>query len=424
MRQLFILLLVWLAAPAAAQEPARPVLRMKLESQAAIPGQPIVLRIAVLAPTWLPEPPVFPSFEVPNVIVRLPEGASGPTSERVGGETWSGVARAYRLHPMTVGRFRIPPLPVTVTYADPETRKPITGRLLTEEITFEGKAPEGAEDLDPFIAAEALTLEQTIEGDPGKLAPGGAFTRTVTVRIKGTSPIFVPPLIPPFAAQGIVAYPKEPVVTETAARGFVSGERVETVTYVAEAGGTHSEPPIRLSWFNLAKKQVETAEAEGFEILSDGPPPAAPVVFDWRAALPWIFAAVLGVLVVSLAVVRLRPRIGAWHRRWHEAHLASEAYAFRQATAALRAREYGNALRAIALWSSRLAPASGVEEARLADALTSLGAALYGVSRRAPAKGQWAEAAAALGAARRARLAASAAHASGTLPPLNPGRIA
>ncbi len=418
-----LVLFLWLLglfAPAltAAQESARPVLRTELEKVSAIPGQPIILRITLLAPTWLPKPPVFPSFETPNVIVRLPPRASSPTSARIGGETWSGVTRAYRLYPMTVGRFRIPPQTVTVTFADSDTRAPVTVELRTDEVVFSGTALKGAEDLDPFIAAETLTLEQSIEGEPGNLEPGGAITRTVTVRVNGTSPIFLPPLIPPLAAEGISAYPKEPVVTETEARGGISGDRVESVTYVAEAGGRHTAPPIRLRWFNLREKRVETAMADGFEITVRGPPPALTSSFNWRAAAPWI---VLGTLLVALAVVatvRLWPRISRWRWRRREAYLASEAFAFSQAMAALRARDFGNAVRTVEFWLSRLPPGAGAEHARLSDALAHLGAALFGRDRRPPLDSQWPDAVEALRATRRERLAATTVDRA--LPPLNP----
>jgi hypothetical protein len=420
MRRILLFWLFALIVPAvtAAQEVPRPVLRTELEKVSAIPGQPIILRITLLAPTWLPKPPVFPSFETPNVIVRLPPRASSPTSERIGGETWSGVTRAYRLYPMTVGRFRIPQQTVTVTFADPDTRAPVTVALRTDEVVFSGTAPDGAEGLDPFIAAEALTLEQSIEGAPGNLEPGGAITRTVTVRVQGTSPIFLPPLIPSFSAEGISAYPKEPVVTETETREDISGDRVESVTYVAEVGGRHTAPPIRLRWFNLREKRVETATADGFEITVRGPPPAPPSSFDWRATVPWI---VLGALLVALAVfaaVRLRPRISRWRRSRREAYLASEAFAFSQAMAALRARDFGDVTRTIELWTSRLPPGAGVEHARLSDALAHLGAALYGPDRRPPLQSQWSAAVAALRTTRRERLAVPVT--GRTLPPLNP----
>ena len=56
---------------ALAQEPPRPMLRTVLEAGSAIPGQPILLRITLLAPTWFPKPPVFASLDIPNVVVHL-----------------------------------------------------------------------------------------------------------------------------------------------------------------------------------------------------------------------------------------------------------------------------------------------------------------------------------------------------------------
>ena len=240
----------------------------------------------------------------------------------------------------------------------------------------------------------------------------------MTARVQGTSPIFLPPLIPPLAAEGVSAYPKEPVVTETEALGVISGDRVESVTYVAEAGGRHTAPPIRLRWFNLRQKRVETAIADGFEITVRGPPPAPPSSFDWRATAPW---AALGTLLVALAVVavvRLRPGISRWRRGRREAYLASEAFAFSQAMAALRTRDFGEAMRTVELWSSRLPPGASVQHARLSDALARLGAAFYGRDRRPPLESQWSDAIAALRATRRERLAATPT--GRALPPLNP----
>ena len=82
-----LLALVCFAAPlfAAAQEAPTPILRTELESQTVLPSQAVELRLTVLVPTWLPEPPVFPSFEAPNLVVRAPAGASLSTNERVDG---------------------------------------------------------------------------------------------------------------------------------------------------------------------------------------------------------------------------------------------------------------------------------------------------------------------------------------------------
>ena len=86
-----------------------------------IVGQPVTLRITVLVPTWMPKPPVYPSIEVPDLLVRLPERATTPTSQKVEGETWSGTTRGYRLYPLARGTYEIPGQDMIVTWADPDT---------------------------------------------------------------------------------------------------------------------------------------------------------------------------------------------------------------------------------------------------------------------------------------------------------------
>ncbi|MCP4382962.1 MAG: protein BatD [Hyphomicrobiales bacterium] len=417
-----------LLAPASAQQAdveteadTTPILRMSLDEDGAIPGQPLVLRVDVLAPTFLPQPPVFPSFEVPGVMVRLPERASGPTSDSIGGETWSGVTRAYRLIPMTPGQFRIPSQTVAVTYADPDTSEPLKVDLQTDEIVFNGLTPEGAEDLDPFIAAEKVELKQELVGDPAALAPGDAVERVVTARITGTSPLFLPPMIAPVETTILSSYPAEPSIEETEDRGVLSGVRTERVTYVAEAGGTAAAPEINLSWFNIETNKVETATAPGLDFAIDGP--AAPQsTTDWRALVPYVLLALVVLAVIALALWLLWPRIAAWRRRRREVWLASEAFAYRQAQAAVRSRDFGETVVAIARWKTHLPDNQWGTDARLAAAMTRLGESYYGRASEAhaPKSGAWSDVLSALRGARRSRRQSADRSHGHVLPPLNP----
>lgn len=415
---LCVLFCIIMPAQIWAQDGNRPILRMELEKDSAVPGQPIGLRVTVLTPTWFPEPPAFPSLEIPNLVVRLPPRGAGPTSERIGGETWSGVTRAYRLYPMIEGRFRIPPRPVAVTYADPDTRQPVALDILTDAVEFRGLAPEGAEGLDPFIAAADLVLEQTIEGSPEALEPGDAVVRVITARITGTSPIFLPPLTTVLEADGLSAYPDEPLVTETDERGVLSGGRTERVTYVAEAGGRFAVPPIRLQWFDLETGTVETAALEGFEILSRGPAVDASPAIDPRAVAMAAAAGAFALLLLAVVIWRLWPRIAAWREHRRAVRQASEAFAFDRAVRALGARRLGDAIGAVDLWSSRLPAASESDRARLADCLARLGASIYGPEASPALDRQWSDGISALRTSRRERLAARRVSGD-VLPPLN-----
>ena len=69
-------------------DPGTPILRVDFPETEAIPGQFLTLRLTVLVPTFMPAPPVWLSFEAPNLLVRVPEGGTSPVSERIDGETW------------------------------------------------------------------------------------------------------------------------------------------------------------------------------------------------------------------------------------------------------------------------------------------------------------------------------------------------
>jgi hypothetical protein len=417
MRPHLLAVTLFVPAIAAAQE-VKPILRVELGSDSAIPGQPIELQVTVLAPTWFPSPPVFPSFEIPNVVVRLPEGASAPAREQVEGASWSGVRRVYQLYPMTSGAFHIPPQSMSVTYADPGTRDPVTAEMRTPALGFQGRLPEGAEDLNPFIAANAVSLQQSLDGITQEpLAPGSAVTREVSARIDGASPIFLPALIPTAPPQGFAAYPAEPAVAEREEQGRPSGTRTERIVYIAEAAGRFDAPPIRLAWFNLTTGRIETAEVPGFAVVAENKPGS-------EAALPRLLAWLAGIALLLVTLVIAVPRYLKWlagrltHRRakWQ----ASEAYAYAQAAAALRNRDAARTFRATDLWNARLPPVPGVpEETALADAFLAFGVVRYGRSPTATDPAVWARVSAALSAARACRRAATD-EAPGALPPLNP----
>jgi hypothetical protein len=407
------------AGRAEAAAPEAPVLRVAFEETETIPGQPLSLRLTVLVPTFMPDAPLWPTFEAPNLLVRLPEGSTGPTSARVGGATWAGVTRHYRISPMVPGDFAIPPQEVVVTYADPNTNQPKKALLTTEPLAFSGVVPEGAEELDPFLAAEALELEQEIEGEPEVMVPGDSVTRTVTATIRGTPPMFLPNLLPATTMEGVAAYADEPVLEEVDERGVLSGTRTESVTLVAEGGGSGAAPPVSLDWYNLESGEVETAVVEGFAIKVDGPPVRSAEPRDWRAIG---LAALAGTLALALGLWLLRrilPPLGRWVRARHADWLASEAHAYAKLRRVAHRREHAALRPALDAWAAKVPGSDPRRHPRLQDALTQIGAARYGRTAPDDAAAAWRALLSALPEARRASRAPQAGAAA--LPPLNPG---
>ncbi|MDA7963976.1 hypothetical protein [Ruegeria sp.] len=379
MRLVLFILALFLASSVLAQTKA-PLVRVELSAEETVPGQAVDLRITVLVPTWMPKPVVFPSFEAPNLNVRLPERATNPVSESVDGETWSGISRRYRIMPMVPGQFQIPAQELVVTWADPDTNAPREDRAGVDAITVTGILPIGAEGMDPFIGATSLTLTQEVTGGTAPLAPGDSITRVVTATVKGTAPMFIPPLVQTPAIQGISTYPTEPVLTETSDRGVIGGTRVEQVTYLAQSGGEGAANAISVDWFNLESGQVETAMVEGFALTVDAPVARQATDLSLRVLI-WI--GIGCVAVIGLMWLAWRPIESRWvrYRADRQArHLASVAFARDSMLEAIRNRDLVACLNALDLWADRAGGYDPRQDTAIKQALARIGEVRYGGS--------------------------------------------
>lgn len=379
MQRLLILLLFALQAVCGfAQSPEQaPIVRVEVAEEEVTVGQPVILRVTLLVPTWMPSPPEFPSFEAPNLILRLPQRASGPVSETIDGETWSGISRAYRLYPMVPGPFVLSPQPLRITYADPDTRTPVKAEIQIPDIRFAAVVPEGAEGLDPLIVAQSLSLSQEIEAPEGSLKEGDSLTRIVTAKIRGTSALFLPPMLTPVETQALSAYPREPRVSEESERGGLSGQRVEEVTYVAQYGGIVDLPAVRIEWFNTKTGKVETAELEGLAVTVEAPaPPREPILTRNQ-----IVAMAALALVVALMIRPSRqwvfPLIGRTIAQLQAARLASERHAARRVRAAIRSRDLHAVSIAVLDWETHVVGSIESDRSAFDAAVLEIGAARY-----------------------------------------------
>lgn len=345
------LLWLWIAlllpSAAAAQDPQ---VRLELAAEETEIGQPLILRLTVLVPSFMPDPPSLPSFEIPDLMVRLNDRATTPTSQQVDGETWSGITRSYSLYPMIPGPFVLPPQEVAITYAA-DGATPETTTVMTEEIRFEAILPEGAEGLDPPLIASDLTTTQQITLPEGDLAVGDAITRQIVVKIEGTPPLFIPPLIGTEGTEALRPYPKEPVLEESENRGILSGTRTETVTYVALAEGTATLPPLSLSWYNLSSKAVETIELDGTTVeVAAGPP--APFRPDPGQIAGWLLALIALGSAAFFGWRRFGPGLRARARARRAARQVSEAHLYKTLEQAVGARDLTLSLQALRLYET------------------------------------------------------------------------
>ena len=373
------------AGIASAQDPQ---VEINSEQDEVIVGQPYILRVKVLVPTFMPKPPVFPTFEVPGLIVRLPERSTSPVSERIEGETWAGVQRTYRIYPMQAGVTEIPEQQLSIIYKDTQTNEDVPLSVAVPATTITAVVPEGASTLDPLILANGLIIEQTWQGGEEELAVGDAVVRSLEISISGTSALFIPPLLESGtsveqpntttedteteAVAAFAPYPEDAVVTESMERGIMSGARTETVSYIAQNGGTALFPDITLQWYNLDSKEVEEITLPGLTVTVAQPPKErAPI--DRQAIVQWVLIGILAVVAAWIAYrfvyPFVRPRLQRLQARYDASALAAHRLAEKKAAA----KDLNGLFVALEQRSARGFPTGNELEASIA----ALGRALY-----------------------------------------------
>jgi hypothetical protein len=354
-----------------------PTVTVTLDPPRIMVGQKATLVVTVLAPNYMPAAPVLPDFQVRNAVTRA-LGAVNQTETR-DGVTFAGVRYEFAIYPQEVGSYALPEQQVTVTYAaDPPNARKVDIALPRQ--TFEAFIPDAAQDLDPFVSAESIAIEQKVDRSSQDLKVGDSIKRTVTVKAAGTPAMLLPP--PAFAkVDGLALYPGQPSVQDNVDRrsSALSAMRTDEGTYMLERPGDYTLPAIELAWWNVRDGKIERARADAIMLhVADNPVQhvggqgegSAPA-WDWRRPVFWLLdhwlltvctLVALGVVAwFAPAVARaIRQRMAA--RR--SAYLVSEAWSFAQLRAAIRCRDPEKTYFALLDWLKRFGPAHTVAALR------------------------------------------------------------
>ena len=228
---------------------------VSLQPQKAIyVGQRVELSVTVMTDSWFSKAPIFPEFEVPGTITLKPVNATMNSTERIQGQSYAAQTQPYFIYPQRAGQYVIPPLTVHVTAGRPAQEYTVT----TQELTFEAQIPEAAvkAGMSELIATPKLTVKERFERKPETLKVGESFTRTITMTVKDSIAMLLPPS--QFEAlEGLGVYPAQPQVTDKAERGEYTGTRVESVTYVMGKIGDYHIPEITIYWWDTNRGELK-----------------------------------------------------------------------------------------------------------------------------------------------------------------------
>ncbi|WP_020469490.1 BatD family protein [Zavarzinella formosa] len=264
-----LLIVLLIANPAFADPPASSRVELSPKTEAWV-GQRVQLIITLFAPDLFAGAPSFDIPPVPGVIVLPPSGSPTIGSETVGGESFTTQRHEFSLYAQRPGVVKIPAIKVRFETNAGFGKPVVVRRVTTSPVSYEAKSPPGAEKLGTVIAARNLQVTESWKPDPADAKAGDAFTRTVTITADDTPGMIFPPMRLG-DIDGLAAYPKKPVINDHTNRGQLTGERVETITYVCEKPGHVDIPARRLTWWDADEKKLKSASlpARSLEVASN-----------------------------------------------------------------------------------------------------------------------------------------------------------
>ncbi|MEM1191140.1 MAG: hypothetical protein AAGI72_21600 [Pseudomonadota bacterium] len=405
------------ANPAAAQDPD-PVVELSVSPAVVSVGEPVSLSVSVYVPTWFVRPPLFPSFEIPNAILRKPRVASRPSSKRIGGDTWSGTTRRFTIYPLVAAAYRLESQAIELLIARPG-KDPRAARVDSGEVRFEARVPPGAERLDPYLSGTRFDLDRSVDGDPETLKVGDALVLTYSAELEGLPAVFIPEIVADYDVPGLSVYAEQPKIEE----GPLARRR-EKLTVIVNAGGSFTLPAVAIDWWDTVSGSIKTASLPELQLHVSGLAPASAEEGNRFALGPGLLVAVVVLLALALG---LGPKAAAGlrefvrERRRRRRH--SERFAWEQAERALEGSDAAAAHRALVRWIKRLdgvgdlrTLASRYDTDTLVADLARLNRYLYGGGDEEPDLHRLREN---IAAARQRALSESRSEA-GALPALNP----
>lgn len=336
------------------------VLRASTSPTEAWVGQKVVLRIEVLAKDGWAQLPKIGDAEVPGAYWLRLESQGIRLNETIDGDSYSGQRYEFMLFAQQAGTLKVPPVPVDIEIrrygANAETQNL---QQSTPAVEFVARVPPGAEGIRGLVSTNRLTASQQWEPAIENATAGDALTRTITLQADDLSGMAFTPLMHE-QIDGVGAYPAEPQVDDQAARGALTGTRVEAVTYIFERPGTYTLPDLVVPWWDVREEVLKRHELAGLTVQVAGSDlatlPAAQSSrqpnSEWPIWLP-VLAGLAGLAVILIALRNaggLRIRWAAWQKSRNDREIVH----FQRVLKSLQAGERKAALRQTMRWLDRI----------------------------------------------------------------------
>ncbi len=282
-------------------------------------------------------------------------------SENIDGETWQVIRYPLALYPQKAGQLEIPSITVRFNTSAGFGSTERAFEFQTEPLRLSVKLPPGVKEGELLITTTSFELEYDWQPASGAAKTGDAFTLTVRRRADEISAMLLPPL-PVFRTEGLAAYPQAPEVSDKTNRGDLTGERIDSIIWVAEKPGNYSIPGIRFQWWDPNSQELKQQITPGLT-LDIALSPADKITTDAANSVAqsdknYLLLLITGLITLAVAILWLRFGRGAAKQV-----IDSEKSSFATLQEACRSNSAGQTHSALHAWLAWSSPPNG-ENAR------------------------------------------------------------
>ena len=186
-------------------------------------------------------------------------------TEKIDGKDWQVVRYPLALYPQAAGSLEVPSINVRFTTSAGFGSEAKAFEFQTEVMQLTVKLPPGAKPGDLVVTTASFDLEHSWVPETGATKIGDAVTLTVNRQAGDISAMLLPPL-PVFRVEGLSAYPKTPDIRDKTDRGDLTGERTDSITWVAEKPGVYDIPGIRFQWWDPDRQELKQQLVPGLSL--------------------------------------------------------------------------------------------------------------------------------------------------------------
>ncbi|MEX2130429.1 MAG: BatD family protein [Pseudohongiellaceae bacterium] len=208
--------------------------------------------------------PQFTELEMPETVIQL-IGSPNQYEKLIDGVRYGVYEKRYVIFPQRSGPLEIPDILFRGEVTDGSSNF-VFRNLNTQRVTayIEGttievmERPVATQNLDVWLPAASVQLEESWSGDLENLKVGDSISRTVTLTAEGLDGAVLPPFSPA-SVEGVNLYPDPPDVQRTFIEGRIVGTRVETTSIVPRRDGSIEIPAIDVPWWDINLNELRTA---------------------------------------------------------------------------------------------------------------------------------------------------------------------